>query len=131
MPCGGVRGMVWRLKKSNMGGQSTQAAPGAAQAAAGAVVPGVAPAAAPGGGAVVAGAAIVAAGYFLRKKKEGWAFGMTAVTIIFSVATIFLVLFPRLCSLSSFIKVGRTGSSANAFRLTQNRLHTKTVTALA
>jgi cytochrome d ubiquinol oxidase subunit II len=44
---------------------------------------------------VVAGAAIVAAGYFLRKKREGWAFGMTAVTIIFSVATIFLVLFPR------------------------------------
>jgi cytochrome d ubiquinol oxidase subunit II len=44
---------------------------------------------------VVAGAAILAAGYFLRKKREGWAFGMTAVTIIFSVATIFLVLFPR------------------------------------
>ncbi len=44
---------------------------------------------------VVAGTAILAAGYFLRKKREGWAFGMTAVTIIFSVATIFLVLFPR------------------------------------
>jgi cytochrome d ubiquinol oxidase subunit II len=44
---------------------------------------------------IVAGAAILAAGYFLRQKKEGWAFGMTAVTIIFSVATIFLVLFPR------------------------------------
>ncbi|MCB9421255.1 MAG: cytochrome d ubiquinol oxidase subunit II [Ardenticatenaceae bacterium] len=49
----------------------------------------------PGAIPVVAGAAIVAAGYFLRQKKEGWAFGMTAVTIIFSVATIFLVLFPR------------------------------------
>ena len=44
---------------------------------------------------IVAGAAILLAGYFLRRKKEGWAFGMTAVTIIFSVATIFLVLFPR------------------------------------
>ncbi len=44
---------------------------------------------------LVAGAAILLAGYFLRGKKEGWAFGMTAVSITFAVATIFLMLFPR------------------------------------
>jgi len=38
---------------------------------------------------------ILVCGFFVRKRMEGWAFLMTAVTITFTVATIFLILFPR------------------------------------
>lgn len=44
---------------------------------------------------LVAGAAVLLAGFFLRRGQMGWAFLMTAVSIAFSVATIFRVLFPR------------------------------------
>jgi cytochrome d ubiquinol oxidase subunit II len=40
-------------------------------------------------------AAVLASGYFIRKKQEGWAFLMTAVTIVASLATMFMILFPR------------------------------------
>jgi cytochrome d ubiquinol oxidase subunit II len=39
--------------------------------------------------------AILAAGYFIRKEMDGWAFGMLAVTIAFSLLTMFLILYPR------------------------------------
>ncbi len=45
--------------------------------------------------------AILLAGYFLRKGHHGWAFAMTSVTITFSLATMFLILFPRLMVSSS------------------------------
>jgi cytochrome d ubiquinol oxidase subunit II len=38
---------------------------------------------------------ILVCGYFVRKRMEGWAFLATAVTIAFTVATIFLILYPR------------------------------------
>jgi len=38
---------------------------------------------------------ILICGYFVRKRMEGWAFLTTAVAIAFTVATIFLILFPR------------------------------------
>ncbi len=44
---------------------------------------------------VVAGLSILAVKWFLNQKKEGWAFIMTSITIIFSVITIFSGLFPR------------------------------------
>lgn len=44
---------------------------------------------------VIAMIAILLAGYFLRQKKDGWAFSMTAVTIAFSAITVFAILFPR------------------------------------
>lgn len=34
-------------------------------------------------------------GYFIHNKRDGWAFGMTAVSILLTIATIFLTLFPR------------------------------------
>ena len=52
---------------------------------------GVDPGTAPLAGVV----AIFLVGYFLRKKMEGWAFAMTALTIVFSLITLFLILFPR------------------------------------
>jgi cytochrome bd ubiquinol oxidase subunit II len=39
--------------------------------------------------------AILLAGWFIRKKREGWAFAMTSVGIASSIATFFLILFPR------------------------------------
>lgn len=44
---------------------------------------------------VISVAAILLAGFFLRQKKEGWSFIMTAVTIAFAVLTVFLIMFPR------------------------------------
>lgn len=39
--------------------------------------------------------AILVAGYFIRTKRHGWAFAMTAVTIAFALVTMFSILFPR------------------------------------
>ena len=38
---------------------------------------------------------LLSVGYFLKAKKEGWAFGMTAATIVFSTIVIFSTLFPN------------------------------------
>ena len=38
--------------------------------------------------------AILLTGYFLRRKREGWAFVMTAITIAFALVTMFLILLP-------------------------------------
>jgi len=39
--------------------------------------------------------AMILAGYFIRQKRDGWAFSMTAVTIVFSLITMFMILHPR------------------------------------
>ncbi len=39
--------------------------------------------------------AILLAGYLLRRKREGWAFALTAVSIAFSLATLFMIMYPR------------------------------------
>ena len=44
---------------------------------------------------IVGGAAILASAWFIKNKHDGWAFVMTAVTIVTSVVTIFMTLFPR------------------------------------
>jgi len=44
---------------------------------------------------ILAGLAILSVGYFLKIKREGWAFVMTGLTIVFSTITIFMGLFPR------------------------------------
>src|SRR3990172_6635847 len=44
---------------------------------------------------IVGGAAILASGWFIKNKHDGWAFVMTAITIVSSVVTIFMTLFPR------------------------------------
>jgi cytochrome bd ubiquinol oxidase subunit II len=38
---------------------------------------------------------MLVAGYFIRRKMDGWAFTMTALTITFTLLTMFLILFPR------------------------------------
>lgn len=44
---------------------------------------------------VTGGAAILASGWFLRRERDGWAFAMTAWTVVTTVFTVFLTLFPR------------------------------------
>lgn len=44
---------------------------------------------------VISLAAVALVGYFLRQKKDGWAFAMTAVSIAFAVITVFVILFPN------------------------------------
>lgn len=44
---------------------------------------------------ILGGAALLAAGWFVRHRHDGWAFGMTAVTLVTTVFTIFMTLFPR------------------------------------
>ena len=49
----------------------------------------------PGPVPIGAGAAILAAGWFIRRRQQGWAFVMTALTIVLSVAGVALGLYPR------------------------------------
>lgn len=39
--------------------------------------------------------ALLAAGYFVYKELDGWAFGSSVLSIVFTVATLFIILFPR------------------------------------
>lgn len=39
--------------------------------------------------------ALLAAGYFIYRGSSGWAFSMTALSIVFAVASIFMILHPR------------------------------------
>lgn len=39
--------------------------------------------------------ALLAAGYFIRARRSGWAFFLTALAILFATTTIFMILFPR------------------------------------
>lgn len=42
-----------------------------------------------------AGVALLAAGWFIRQRRQGWAFIMTVLTITLSVVTVFMGLYPR------------------------------------
>lgn len=44
---------------------------------------------------ILAAAALLLAGYFLRIKRNGWAFAMTALSIATTTITLFVILFPR------------------------------------
>ena len=39
--------------------------------------------------------ALLSAGYLIHRERMGWAFVMTTLTIVLSVATLFMALFPR------------------------------------
>jgi cytochrome d ubiquinol oxidase subunit II len=52
---------------------------------------GVDPGPIPIGGA----AAILVAGDFIRRQRDGWAFTMTATTIVLAMVTLFMILYPR------------------------------------
>ncbi len=49
----------------------------------------------PGPVPVLTGATLLLAGWFIRQKREGWALTMTSIGIISTIATLFMILFPR------------------------------------
>jgi len=49
----------------------------------------------PGAIPIIGGMAVLAVGWFIRNQRDGWAFLMTAITIVTSVITIFTTLYPR------------------------------------
>lgn len=49
----------------------------------------------PGAAPIGAAGALVAAGWLIRANRTGWAFVMMVLTIVFSAATLFLGMFPR------------------------------------
>ena len=49
----------------------------------------------PGPVPIVSVIALLAAAWFIRTKRDGWAFAMTATGIATSIATLFLIMFPR------------------------------------
>ena len=49
----------------------------------------------PGPVPVLTGVTLLLAGWFIRQKHEGWAFTMTSIGIISTIATLFMILFPR------------------------------------
>jgi cytochrome d ubiquinol oxidase subunit II len=49
----------------------------------------------PGVVPLIAPVAILTAGFFLRRKHEGWAFIMMGLTIMATLITLFMILFPR------------------------------------
>ena len=73
----------------------------------------------PGVVPVAGGLAILAVGYALQRRSEGWAFLLTAATILFSTATIFLVLFPRVMvsSLDPSFSLTIYNASSSAYTL--------------
>lgn len=44
---------------------------------------------------ILAALPLLAAGWFLRQKRDGWAFAMTALAVLLATATVFLQLYPR------------------------------------
>ncbi len=70
--------------------------------------------------AILGGVALVAALWFLRRQREGWAFGMTALAIVATVVTIFLTLFPRVLISSTDPKFNLTiyNASSSPYTLT-------------
>lgn len=44
---------------------------------------------------ILAGLSLFSVWYFIRNKRDGWAFAMTGVTIVLSTITVFMSLFPR------------------------------------
>jgi cytochrome d ubiquinol oxidase subunit II len=49
----------------------------------------------PGVVPLIAPTSLLVAGYFLRRKREGWAFGMMMLTVLTTFVTLFMIMFPR------------------------------------
>ncbi len=69
---------------------------------------------------ILGGAALLAAGWFIRHHHDGWAFGMTATTIVTTVFTIFMTLFPRVMISSTDARYSLTiyNASSSPYTLT-------------
>jgi cytochrome bd ubiquinol oxidase subunit II len=64
----------------------------------------------PGAVPLLGAAAFLLSGWFLRKQREGWAFGMTALGIAGSIITFFMILYPR-------VMISTTNPEANSLTI--------------
>jgi cytochrome d ubiquinol oxidase subunit II len=73
----------------------------------------------PGFSAIGAAAAFLAAGWFVRARRSGWAFGMTALTIALTMITLFRGLYPRvmISSLNPAWSLTITNASSTPYTL--------------
>jgi cytochrome d ubiquinol oxidase subunit II len=69
--------------------------------------------------------ALLAAGYFIRRKRDGWAFGMTALTLALVVFMFFVILFPNV-----MISTG-PGSSLTIYNASSGPYTLKVLTIVA
>jgi len=69
--------------------------------------------------------ALLAAGYFIRRKRDGWAFGMTALTLALVVIMFFVILYPNV-----MISTG-PGSSLTIYNASSGLLRLKVLTVVA
>jgi cytochrome d ubiquinol oxidase subunit II len=74
----------------------------------------------PGIAPLGAGAALLSVGWFLSRGRTGWAFTMTALSIVLTTATIFLGLYPRVMvsSLNPAWSLTITNASSSQYTLT-------------
>jgi cytochrome bd ubiquinol oxidase subunit II len=63
---------------------------------------------------IISSAALLSVFWLLRNRREGWAFVMTAATLVTTVATIFMTLFPRVLVSSTDPKFSLTIYSASS-----------------
>jgi cytochrome bd ubiquinol oxidase subunit II len=73
----------------------------------------------PGPIPILAGLALVSVRFFIEAKRDGWAFIMTGMVIILSVATVFIGLFPRVMvsSISPAFDLTIYNAAANPYSL--------------
>jgi cytochrome d ubiquinol oxidase subunit II len=69
--------------------------------------------------------ALLAAGYFIRRKRDGWAFGMTALTFALVVIMFFVILYPNV-----MISTG-PGSSLTIYNASSGPYTLKVLTVVA
>lgn len=81
----------------------------------------------PGVMPVASAAALLAVGYYVRRKQFGWAFALTGMTILLSVATFFWFLYPNVMVSSTDAAFSLTVNNAAA---SQKTLEVMTVVAL-
>jgi cytochrome d ubiquinol oxidase subunit II len=74
---------------------------------------------------IASGMALLAAGYFIRRKRDGWAFGMTALTLALVVVMFFVILFPNV-----MISTG-PGSSLTIYNASSGPYTLKVLTIVA
>lgn len=58
----------------------------------------------PGPIPILGGVALLSVAWFLRRQREGWAFIMTGITIVTTIITVFMTLYPRVLVSSTDIK---------------------------
>ncbi|GAB4502995.1 MAG: cytochrome d ubiquinol oxidase subunit II [Anaerolineales bacterium] len=74
----------------------------------------------PGIAPIAALAALLAAGYFINQKREGWAFILVALNIVFTQVTFFLMMFPNvmISSLDPAFNLTIYNASSSQYTLT-------------